>query len=221
MIHFPTVKKLLAPYKVKYLAVSGGIDSMVMLDIMAKIYSSDELVVCYFEHNVDSPRGEREFIQDSIASKKRWHDIKFVTDDFVANKYKYSFEATARNQRYDWLTSLSSKNDCVVTAHHLDDQIETLLFRLFTNRDISGISTVLKWRSGIDIIRPFLTYSKDNFIDWKSSHGLEVMEDPTNQDVEYADRNFIREVILKKVKERFGKQDHLIRLLEMKNVKNS
>lgn len=224
MIHFPTIKQLLQPYKIKYLAVSGGSDSMAMLDIMAKIYPDEELVVCYFEHNPDNPRGEAEFIQEQLAKKKRWRNIVFETTSFIDGLSQYSFEAVARNQRYNWLARLA-KGNCVITAHHQDDQIETILFRLFTNRYMSGIQPILHWKQTIshkkskllveaDIVRPLLRYSKCELNEWVARHQLPFMEDPTNTDSQYADRNFIRNEILGRVRDRFGRQDHLLELIE-------
>jgi len=224
MIHFPTVKALLKPYNTKFLAVSGGSDSIAMLDIMSKIYDPEELVVCYFEHNTDAPRGEAKFIRKQMAKKKRWRDIPFETTSFIDGFNQYSFEAVARNQRYNWLARLAGPKNCIITAHHQDDQIETVLFRLFTNRHMAGIQTELHWLQTIahrkpklkvesKILRPFLSYPKSELTDWIERHSLKYMADPTNEDSSYADRNFIRNEILKGVTQRFGHQDHLLSLL--------
>jgi len=216
-IDFKTIRQNLKDTPNIFVAVSGGLDSMVLLDVIDRCFGSDEkthIYCCYFEHNPSDPRGEHAFIQGAI--RKKYPNVNFLRGAFSSDITvgDGSFESKARTQRYNWLTEMCSKTirtKALLTAHHLDDDIETILFNILTNRSFGGIRADFEW-NGTDIHRPFLDYTKLDLTDYAENFGVTWKEDPTNADVSYCDRNFIRNDLLPRIIGRFGKQGHLLRL---------
>ncbi len=167
----------------KYLvAVSGGVDSVVLLDMLVK--SEHKLIVAHVEHGI---RGD-----DSAA------DARFV--EALAKKYQLPFvakslklgpkasEERARNARYEFLFAQAKKHGAeLVTAHHADDVVETIALNLTRGTGWRGLA-VLE-RSGIT--RPLLALSKAQVYDYALRHGLEWVEDETNRTDAYL-RNRLR-----------------------------
>lgn len=163
--------------------VSGGIDSMVLLDMMSKD-STNEIIVAHVDHGVRS---------DSKL------DLILAKD--AATKYGFSFESTslnlgnefsesgAREMRYEWLNEIKQlhKADAIATAHHQDDVIETIIINLIRGTGWRGLSAL---KSGA-IVRPLIDTSKSQIIEYAIRHGINWHEDSTNEDVRYL-RNYVR-----------------------------
>lgn len=162
-------------------AVSGGVDSVVLLDIVSK-KSEDTLIVAHFDHGIR---------EDSVD------DAVFVGE--LAKKYGLEYEtrreelgadvseATARTRRYAFLYELADRHDAtIMTAHHGDDVIETMAINLTRGTGWRGIAV---FDSVIE--RPLLDMSKQDIIDYAKKHNLEWHEDSTNSDQKYL-RNKIR-----------------------------
>lgn len=183
----------------KYLvAVSGGVDSVVLLDMMSR--GDDELIVAHVDHGI---RGE-----ESAA------DARFV--EALAAKYGLLFvstklklgadasEAEAREARYKFLFEIASKNDAtIVAAHHLDDLVETIAINLERGTGWRGLAVLS--RTGIQ--RPLLDKTKRELINYALEHKLEWVEDHTNVSDGYQ-RNRIR----KRISTDFKDSDELKRL---------
>lgn len=162
-------------------AVSGGVDSVVLLDMLAK-RADLELVVAHFDHGI------RPESQD---------DAGFVKS--LANKYGLPFEAKreelgqgasedlARERRYEFLRAVAKKyGSNIVTAHHADDVIETIAINLSRGTGWRGLAVM-----DSDIVRPLTDMSKKEIIEYAKSHILAWREDTTNVDDKYL-RNRIR-----------------------------
>jgi tRNA(Ile)-lysidine synthase len=173
------------------LAVSGGVDSMVLLDLLSKLPGL-ELVVAHFDHGIRP---------DSNA------DEKFVRQ--AAAKYGLSYEsakgrlgagaseAAARAARYKFLSDTASKyqSKAIITAHHQDDLIETVLINLLRGTGRRGLFSI---KDNPDIIRPLLGSSKKEITDYAKQHQVKWREDSTNQNQDYL-RNYIRHNIINKL----------------------
>lgn len=171
------------------LAVSGGVDSVVMLDQMAHKYQN--LVIAHFEHGI---RGA-----DSLA------DAQFVRN--LARKYNLPYEImsgglgaqaseeTARVARYAFLRKLAHERGGVIcTAHHADDVLETIAINLHRGTGWRGLAVM----SAPDIYRPLLYSTKAEIVYYAQKHHLTWREDATNQQTIYL-RNQIRRAMATKM----------------------
>ena len=107
-------------------------------------------------------------------------------------------EAAYRNERYAWFESLIQPGDVLVTAHHRDDQVETVLYRLLRGSGVHGLGGIQPERpfgSGV-LARPFLGCSRSDITAYATEQGLSWVTDPSNEDRRY-DRNFLRHEIIR------------------------
>lgn len=167
-----------------YLACSGGIDSMAILDFLRK--SRKEVVVCYFDHGTKHSH-------DVLIKLKEYCDnekIEMICGKSTREKNKNeSLEEYWRNIRYDFLHSIGHD---VITCHHLDDVVETYLFTTF-----HGKSKLISYRNR-NVIRPFLCTRKEDFVKWCERKKVPYWDDKSNKDVRFA-RNRIRHNIVPEV----------------------
>lgn len=173
-------------------AVSGGIDSMVLLDILARTKGT-RLVVAHFNHGIRS---------DSLK------DEELVIE--AANKYGLPYEVghgklgpaaseeKARNYRYDFLYSAAKKHtaDGIITAHHQDDLIETAFINILRGTGPKGLAAI---SSNQKVLRPLLGISKKRLMSYAAAHNLKWNEDITNSDTKYL-RNYVRLRLMPKLK---------------------
>lgn len=169
-------------------AVSGGVDSVVLLDLLAR--SSDlSLVVAHFEHGIRSDSVDDKNFVEALA---QFYGLPFV---FAEGKLGPSAsEATARQVRYEFLerVRVESGAKAIVTAHHEDDLLETAIINLMRGTGRRGLAAL---KSTDKIKRPLLGYSKRQICDWALANKLEWQEDSTNLNDDYL-RNRIRHKIL-------------------------
>lgn len=173
------------------LAVSGGVDSIALLDLLFKI-NGIELVVAHFDHGI-----------------RKNSEVDRVFVEKLAIKYKLPFyfesgklgldasEAAARKARYKFLRNIKKQfnAEAIITAHHQDDVIETAIINLLRGTKAKGLSSL---RSNQEITRPLLDMSKQEIIDYAKTHDLQWREDKTNQDQKYL-RNYVRHNLAKKM----------------------
>lgn len=165
-------------------AVSGGVDSIVLLDMLAK-KSGLKLVVAHFDHGIrPDSHLDREFVQQ----KAKKLGLAFVFDDgrLGAN----ASEAAARDARYRFLRKVlrAVAGTAIITAHHQDDVIETAIINVLRGTGRKGLSAL---KNQPDILRPLLGWSKSQIKDYAGKNGLAWREDPTNQDTKLL-RNYVR-----------------------------
>ena len=170
------------------IAVSGGVDSIALLDLM-RLQPGVKLTVAHFDHGIRSDStADRQFVQQ-LAHAYR---LPFVYD--TARLGAGASEATARKARYAFLhrAKAASGAQAIVTAHHQDDQLETAVINLLRGTGRKGLSSLT---SGEGIIRPLLDVPKSELVDYAQRHHLQWREDATNNDTHYL-RNHIRHVML-------------------------
>jgi tRNA(Ile)-lysidine synthetase-like protein len=178
--------------KGKYVvAVSGGVDSMVLLDILSKQNNLD-LVVAHANHSIRPDSKEDELLVKKVASQL---GLKYVSKNLKLNES--TSEADARDARYEFLVKTMEANNAkaIITAHHQNDQIETAVFNILRGTGRKGLSSL---KSTKVIIRPLLKISKDQIYEYASANNLLWREDSTNLDTKYA-RNYIRHKLLTKL----------------------
>lgn len=201
-------------------AVSTGVDSMVLLHQLLTTYQNSyrEMTCLHVNHGLrKASQQEAEFIERYCAEKGiPLYGKQLDLSDTVAKGI--SIEQAAREARYRWFDAMMHdlNADCLLTAHHEDDQLETIFYRLFTGRSTRsslGIEPLSK-RDGYQLIRPMLSVPKQHIYHYQQQYDVPYFEDHTNQDNTYV-RNDIRNRILPTITE----NEHLdvMQLLKLKS----
>jgi tRNA(Ile)-lysidine synthase len=181
--------KVTLPKPGKYVvAVSGGVDSVVLLHVLQGM-PGIEPVVAHFDHGIrDDSAEDRKFVQ-SLAKQ---YGLPFVYDD--GRLGPNASEAAAREARYQFLEKVQKDNEAlaIITAHHQDDLLETAIINLLRGTGRKGLTSLAN-RPGIE--RPLLGTPKQALINYAKDQGLRWREDSTNQDQVYL-RNYVRQNIL-------------------------
>jgi len=181
------------------LAVSGGKDSMVLLDLMSKLDIEIIVAHCNFKLREKESDLDQELVRD--ISKK--YNFEFYTISFDTNKYskenKLSIEEAARNLRYNWFEKIRKELNAVfiVTAHHLNDNTETLLFNITKGTGIKGLRGMLPKRD--KIIRPMLEISRTEIENYVIENNIKFRDDASNNSLKFS-RNLIRKNIVPELK---------------------
>lgn len=171
------------------LAISGGADSMALLDLMATAATERgyELVVAHVDHGLrPGSASDRQFVQAAAARYG-------LTFEYHEARLGQGSEATARTARHGWLQKVraSRQSDAIVTAHHQDDLLETSLLNLVRGTGRRGLAPM---QSG-PILRPLLGLSRASLQDYALSRKIDWREDPTNAETT-TPRNFLRHKML-------------------------
>ena len=172
-------------------AVSGGVDSMVLLDLLREY--SDEVAVAHCNFQL---RGEDSDQDEKLVRKYcEAYSLPFYDKRFDTKLPGQSTQMAARSLRYDWFEELCLSNDydVVLTAHHADDNIETLLMNVIRGTGIDGLTGIPE-RNG-RVLRPFLPFYKSEIVDYAKAHQIPWREDRSNQSDNYQ-RNAIRHHVI-------------------------
>ncbi|HSL86103.1 MAG TPA: tRNA lysidine(34) synthetase TilS, partial [Bacteroidales bacterium] len=182
------------------LAVSGGIDSMVMADLFLKTMRSIAIAHCNFcLRGRDSDLDEDLVIKLSAASNIRIFTKRFNTLNYASQNH-ISVQMAARDLRYGWFEELRKEGgfDRIAVAHNLNDNIETLLINLTRGTGITGLAGMKPLSN--NIIRPLLFATRDRIVDYANTFDVPFREDKSNTETKYI-RNRIRHNILPLLKE--------------------
>lgn len=169
-------------------AVSGGVDSMVLLDLLRQ-KPGLELVVAHFDHGIRPDSAEDRKLVQRIAEA---YELPFVYAQ--GNLGPKVSEALARDMRYAFLRNVQEEQgaEALITAHHQDDMLETAIMNLLRGTGRRGLSSL---KSRKDLVRPLLDWTKKGIREYAEEHDLAWSEDSTNDDDAYL-RNYIRHNIL-------------------------
>lgn len=179
------------------LAVSGGIDSMYMLNRAPELFPG---ALCYVAHCNFGLRGaESDGDQAFVEQWCREHGTGIFTKRFetaaIASERGISIEMAARDLRYEWFAGLCREHslDAVAVAHNANDNAETLVLNLLRGTGSRGLRGISASReiAGIRVLRPLLGTSRTQILDWMQANGLRWREDSTNASSEYK-RNLVR-----------------------------
>ncbi len=184
------------------LACSAGPDSMFLLYKLLETSYAKNLVICYFNHKTRPKTDEEEAFLEALWSEK-WFKVEVASCDFEKIMQLYpskSFEELAREKRYAFFNAVMNiyKTDKVITAHHLDDKIETFMFNMLRGSKLSGLTNIKESHGWI--LRPLLWIEKSEILRYLDENKLEYKIDETNNDSIYS-RNKIRNEILPKCEE--------------------
>jgi len=191
------------------IAVSGGVDSIVLAALMQQMSAKCSIAHANFQLRGDESNRDENFVE-AFATKM---GMPFLTKRFdtlaFAEQYKMGIQQAAREIRYAWFESLikemsSSCNIVLLTAHHADDQVETVLMQFFRGTGLHGLTGIPAMRTHqqnplgtdhINLIRPLLPFSKANIKDFAKLNGLDYVEDSSNLKNDYT-RNLIRNQLI-------------------------
>ena len=189
------------------LAVSGGPDSVVMLDFFAGQARTRrlKLYICHINHKLrgKSADADAAFVKKLGAEYGIETCILSADVMTLAKRSGAGIEHTARNARYRLLSGTALKKKCglVATAHHSDDHAETIILNLLRGTEPKGLLGIpakrelCRGRTKVDLIRPMLAVSRREIEAYLEANGLSSRKDRTNND-EYYTRNWIRKTLL-------------------------
>ena len=192
------------------LAVSGGVDSVVLLDMVTK-QAKNEVIVAHFDHGIrDDSSQDADFVK--LLAKK--YNVKYVSKREVLGKD--ASEELARNRRYKFLRNVAKRNDAtIMTGHHRGDVIETIALNFERSTGWRGLAVM----DTSDILRPLLKLTKDDIYEYALKNNLEWFEDKTNLDKRYH-RNRLEDLIIILKKHPYNRNyDYNIDLQSLHNVK--
>ena len=169
---FPLPKELIV-------AFSGGVDSTAIVDFL----SNKHKVVCaFFHHGTENSDHAYEFVAKFCTERELPLMVGFIKN---SKPKELSTEEHWRNERYDFLNSFGDGLGPIVTGHHLDDCVETYIWSA-----LHGKPKVIPTTRN-NVIRPFLTTPKNEFIDWCERKDIVWCNDNSNNDERYT-RNYVR-----------------------------
>ena len=201
------------------LAVSGGIDSVVLTDLLHKSGVNFIIAHCNFQLRGEESNRDQAFVE--ALGKKYNQEVlvkHFNTAEF-AQQEKCSIQEAARTLRYTWFNELAShtKNlssvighlsSPIITAHHANDNIETLLMNFFRGTGISGLHGILPQQG--NLIRPLLFAKREQIAAYAATEQLTWVEDASNASEKYT-RNFFRLQLIPAIKNVFPQvEDNLL-----------
>ncbi|HTT03993.1 MAG TPA: tRNA lysidine(34) synthetase TilS [Steroidobacteraceae bacterium] len=185
-------------------AYSGGLDSSVLLHALASIARRErmQLRAVHVNHHL---HGQAE-AQAAAAARaaRRWRVRCRVLDAPVRARPGESLEAAARTTRYAALAAELASGERLLTAHHQEDQFETVMLALLRGSGVRGLAAMRpasSWQ-GTLLLRPLLGVSRRALEHYARAHALAFLEDPTNADERF-DRNYLRRRVLPLVRERW------------------
>ncbi|MGN6439680.1 MAG: tRNA lysidine(34) synthetase TilS [Agriterribacter sp.] len=191
------------------LAVSGGVDSVVLCHLCFEAGYSFEIAHCNFNLRGEESNRDETFVR-TLAKQ---YNVPMLVKQFDTTSYadarKVSIQVAARELRYAWFNEIATAKISnlpagrqvsnfksqikIVTAHHADDNAETVLMNFFKGTGIAGIRGILPKKG--KVVRPLLFASKADLLDYAAGHGVDYVEDSSNLTDKYT-RNYFRQHIL-------------------------
>mgnify|MGYP005850988789 FL=1 len=182
------------------IAVSGGLDSMVLLQLLFELKFNIAVAHCNFQLRNEESNEDEVFVQSFCkANSIEGFFQKFDTKQFAEDE-KLSIQVAARNLRYEWFYELLANEsfDFILTAHHLDDHLETFLINFSRGTGLDGLTGIPSQND--KIIRPMLIFSRAEIETFAKENKLKWREDCSNSSDKYV-RNKIRHQLVPILKE--------------------
>lgn len=179
-----------------FLAISGGVDSMVLMDVCSLLYQQEKIkrpIVLHVNHHLHQ---DADAWQDLVEKEALKRQLGYQS--FSIHLDKTAIEETARHKRYQNMFSVLESSDVLLSAHHLEDQKEGFLFRAFRGSSLKGLVGMSERTQLFShtVIRPFYKTPKVEILEYAKKHQLNWVEDPSNLDTQYR-RNEIRKALSK------------------------
>ena len=190
---FVTLAESHKKIKSRTVALSGGVDSVVLLHLLHSLQKKHHFTLnaTHVHHGLSKHADKwAKFCEKLCRDLSVPLDVHYVK---LPQKKSLGIEGEARRLRYEKL--LQSKSDLVVLAHHADDQAETFLLQLIRGAGVKGLSSMADFDDTRKLWRPLLNTSRIDIESYSKQHKLKWIEDESNQNIDF-DRNFIRSKVL-------------------------
>jgi len=187
--------QLLTPNERIIVGVSGGVDSVVLLNVLSKLGYNCIAAHCNFHLRGEESNRDEKFVEDLCKS----YEVVFKKIDFdtvtYAKEEKISIEMAARELRYSWFEKLAQETNVhsIAVAHHSDDSIETVMLNIVRGTGIKGLIGILP--KNRKIVRPLLCCSRFEIEEYARLNDIAFVNDSTNEENDF-NRNKIRNQVL-------------------------
>ena len=184
-----------------WIAYSGGLDSHVLLSLCHALRAELNLNLraIHVNHGISSKASAWALHCNNTCEN---YDIEYIEHEIkIVWKSGESLEEVARKKRYAVFSNYIAEDDILLTAHHQDDQAETVLLQLFRGSGLKGLAAMPEIKSfgnGLHA-RPLLSFSRKNLLEYAKNEGLIWIEDESNQDTTFR-RNYLRHEIIPQIK---------------------
>ncbi len=198
-----SLRNLELPAGTALAAVSGGPDSVALLDLLVRTQDSHglRLVVAHADHGIHPESGR---VAEQVRALAASHGLPFETTQLKLGAS--AGETLARARRYAWLEEVRIRVGAafIFTAHHADDQVETVLMRALSGSGPAGLSGMAAMRGRL--VRPLLPFSRADLAEYARERGLTAWVDPANADPRHL-RSWIRTQLLPEIRRRLPQID--------------
>lgn len=200
---------LVAPEQSLVLAVSGGIDSMVMLRLFADLSRrwNLTLTVAHVNHGLrgEESDGDQEFVRLTADTLGIPFTAERVPTLDFAHEHKVSKQEAARTLRYEFLERIRElvSANTVATAHQANDNAETVFLNVLRGSGVRGLAGIPIQRKAGAVIRPLLFAYRSNIEEYARNEGVDFREDSSNKSTAYT-RNLVRNIVLPNLQQQLG-----------------
>jgi tRNA(Ile)-lysidine synthase len=184
-----------------YLAYSGGLDSSVLLHLLVRHRPACRLIPWHVNHGLLEAAAQ---MQTFCVEQARRYELEIRVDRLELGNIDSNIEAEARRQRYRLFESGIAAGDCLLTAHHADDQAETFLLNALRGSGSAGLRGIARQRglgAGL-LLRPLLDFTRAQLEDYANQHEIAWFNDPSNEDNRF-DRNYLRNQVIPSIRARW------------------
>ena len=201
-------QQLFQPQHKLLLAVSGGMDSAVLCALCAQAELNFSIAHCNFKLRGEESDRDEHFVKELASKYGAPFYLKRFDTAAVSKKNKTSIEETARNLRYAWFDELMKNSEAskpysyLLTAHHADDNIETVLMNFFRGTGIKGLRGILPKQNRI--VRPLLFATRDEIKSYTEEYHIRFVTDTSNAENNYT-RNYFRNELIPGIEKVFPK----------------
>lgn len=192
-----------------WIAYSGGLDSTVLLHASVRTFGAQRIRALHVNHQISSSSDR--WVEHCLRTADQW-DVDLTVDKVEVSSGNLEYQA--RLSRYSMFRQSVGVDEFLFTAHHRDDDIESLIWQLFTGRAMIGIPESRPFGSGT-LRRPLLRVKKHELETYAKHHELTWIEDESNKDTSF-DRNWIRHEFVPQLQKRFPQGKH--RILDLKRA---
>ncbi len=189
-------------------ALSGGKDSICLLDALTQLLEPSKIQAVYVDHGLQSEAKNWSQFNQNFCHRL---GVAYQSIEVTVDTHKASIEQEARIARYQAFEPLIDENSCLLTAQHLNDQAETFLLQLFRGAGSKGLSAmpyIKPFANGFHA-RPLLNVSQAGIERYIAERQLDYIEDPSNQDVNIR-RNYLRHQVMPVLKEQWDNLDRIL-----------